>query len=204
MNVAAVIDAAPVSTTACSLGERVAERLNRFMSIGRVEAQRPADDGAYGLRNVGRHQSQFADVASDDPVPLLDYRQSVVNGILAAHKVKASSSQGVDMAERLLDKLRVHEPPCACGLCTGAAAVRTGGLWHVVRGWAGGIAATRRRATGSASPQCAARFGQSRSRYERSGPWTRQTDGVPLMQSVQISRSVAVTVSSSSARVALP
>jgi hypothetical protein len=49
--------------------------------------------------------------------------------------------------ERRLDELRGHDTSCACGLRAAAAAVvRAQGVWYVVRGWAGGIAATRRRA----------------------------------------------------------
>jgi hypothetical protein len=47
--------------------------------------------------------------------------------------------------ERRLDELRSHEPSCACGLCEAADRVKASGVWYVVRGWAGGIAATRRR-----------------------------------------------------------
>ena len=50
------------------------------------------------------------------------------------------------LVERRLDELRAHACGCACGLCAAAAAVRASGVWYVVRGWAGGIAATRRRA----------------------------------------------------------
>ena len=49
------------------------------------------------------------------------------------------------LVERRLDELRAHASGCACGLCTAAAVVRPSGVWYVVRGWAGGIAATRRR-----------------------------------------------------------
>jgi hypothetical protein len=48
--------------------------------------------------------------------------------------------------ERRLNELRAHDTTCACGLCTAAAAMRAHSVWYVVRGWAGGIAATRRRA----------------------------------------------------------
>jgi hypothetical protein len=48
--------------------------------------------------------------------------------------------------ERRLGELRGHDTSCSCGLCTAAAKVRASGVWYVVRGWAGGIAASRRRA----------------------------------------------------------
>jgi hypothetical protein len=48
--------------------------------------------------------------------------------------------------ERRPDELRGHEPECGCGLCSAAATARAMGVWYVVRGWAGRIAATRRRA----------------------------------------------------------
>jgi hypothetical protein len=49
------------------------------------------------------------------------------------------------LVERRLDELRGHPQGCECGLCTAAASVGAGGVWWVVRGWAGGIAGTRRR-----------------------------------------------------------
>ncbi len=50
------------------------------------------------------------------------------------------------MVERRLDELRAHPQGCECGLCTAAASVAAVSVWGLVRGWAGGIAATRRRA----------------------------------------------------------
>lgn len=50
------------------------------------------------------------------------------------------------LVERRLDELRAHEPSCECGLCTAAASVAAVSVWGLARGWAGGIAATRRRA----------------------------------------------------------
>jgi len=50
------------------------------------------------------------------------------------------------LVEHRLDELRGHDPSCGCGLCVPAATARANGVWWVVRGWAGGIAATRRRA----------------------------------------------------------
>ena len=51
------------------------------------------------------------------------------------------------LVERRLDELRSHEPECACGLCTAASEMRASRVFYVARGWAGGVAATRRRAT---------------------------------------------------------
>ncbi len=48
--------------------------------------------------------------------------------------------------ERRLAELLAHEPDCPCGLCTAAAKVRAYGVYRVVAAWAGGVAATRRRA----------------------------------------------------------
>jgi hypothetical protein len=62
------------------------------------------------------------------------------------HAENTGQTRTLGFVERRLDELRGHEPGCACGLCTAAAAVRAQGVWYVVRGWAGGIAATRRRA----------------------------------------------------------
>jgi hypothetical protein len=50
------------------------------------------------------------------------------------------------LVERHLDELRSHEPECVCGLCTAAAGVDAPSVLYVVRRWASGIAATRRRA----------------------------------------------------------
>jgi hypothetical protein len=50
------------------------------------------------------------------------------------------------LVEGRLDELRAHDPSCECGLCAAAATARAQGVWWVVRGWAGGIAATKRRA----------------------------------------------------------
>jgi hypothetical protein len=47
--------------------------------------------------------------------------------------------------ERRLSELLAHEPGC-CGLCTAAASVRPQGVWWTLRGWVGGVNATRRRA----------------------------------------------------------
>jgi hypothetical protein len=52
----------------------------------------------------------------------------------------------LNLVERRLDELRGHEPGCACGLCTAAAGVGAPSVLYVVRRWAGGIAASRRRA----------------------------------------------------------
>jgi hypothetical protein len=50
--------------------------------------------------------------------------------------------------ERHLDELRSHDPACGCGLCAAAHAVRASGVYYVAHRWAGGIAATKRRACG--------------------------------------------------------
>jgi hypothetical protein len=50
------------------------------------------------------------------------------------------------LVERHLDELRSHQPDCQCGLCTAAHAARPSGVFYVASRWAGGIAATRRRA----------------------------------------------------------
>jgi hypothetical protein len=50
------------------------------------------------------------------------------------------------LVERRLDELRSHDPDCGCGLCAAAHAARAQGVYYVARRWAGGIAATRRRA----------------------------------------------------------
>ena len=50
------------------------------------------------------------------------------------------------LVERSLEELGSHEPECPRGLCTAAAGVGASGVLWVVRRWAGGIAATRRRA----------------------------------------------------------
>jgi hypothetical protein len=52
----------------------------------------------------------------------------------------------LSLVERRLEELLGHEPACPCGLCTAAAAVGAPGVLYVARRWAGGIAATRRRA----------------------------------------------------------
>jgi hypothetical protein len=48
--------------------------------------------------------------------------------------------------ERRLDELRSHDPARGCGLCAAAHAARASGVYYVAKRWAGGIAATRRRA----------------------------------------------------------
>ena len=49
--------------------------------------------------------------------------------------------------EALLGELLAHQPGCRCGLCDAAARVRPARVLAVARSWAGGIAASRRRAT---------------------------------------------------------
>ena len=74
--------------------------------------------------------------AAEDTLAIGVYRQAEATG----------EPITLGMVERRLDELRGHDPSCTCGLCTAAAAARASGVWYVVRGWAGGIAATRRRA----------------------------------------------------------
>jgi hypothetical protein len=51
------------------------------------------------------------------------------------------------LVERRLTELASHEPECGCGLCSAARSVKAYSVYRVAAAWAGGIAATRRRAS---------------------------------------------------------
>lgn len=63
-----------------------------------------------------------------------------------SHAEATGQSVTLGLVERRLDELRSHDPACGCGLCTAAHAARAAGVYYVAKSWAGGIAATRRRA----------------------------------------------------------
>ena len=63
------------------------------------------------------------------------------------HAQETGQPVTLGLVEQRLTELLSHAPDCPCELCTAAAQVRAYSVYLVASMWAGGIAATRRRAT---------------------------------------------------------
>jgi hypothetical protein len=82
--------------------------------------------------------------AHTDTVPAT-FREDMIAIDVYRYAQQTGQPLTLGLVERRIDELLSHPPDCACG-CAAAVNVRPVGVWYVVRGWAGGIAATRRRA----------------------------------------------------------